>query len=252
MRTDWRIGGNVGFGQMTPAMLASFGADYLPGRPEFPNLPIMIYGASSGGDQSVITAYDYPQQVIAAAPEHSRHFLRSRGPYIDPPYPPSILEVPIYFRRGEWDWGRFDEGYRDKLLPTMAQGPHQWMFNLDARQVHALETYATEETIPYFQWMMELRYDYQAGVAGKDPALGPVNLIPLTPANGWLGEHNFGAAQNNLGDGLPNFAKDWESADPHLAPYALFERDETDKRFHSWMPDARVAAPSVTVWASAR
>jgi hypothetical protein len=234
--------GSVGFGQMTPTLLASFGADYLPARPEFPNLPIMIYGASSGGDQSVITAYDYPQRVIAAAPEHSRHFLRSRGPFVDPPYPVSILGVPIYFRWGEWDWNRFDEGYRDKLLPTMAQGPHQWMFAYEARLVHALETYATEETLPYFHWMMEHRYDYQPGVVGKDPALGPVNLIPLTTEHGWLGEQNFGPSQNALGAGVVNFAKDWESADPHLAPFGQFEREESDKRFHSWMPDPRVAA----------
>ena len=229
----------------TTTILAQFAADYFPGRPEFPNLPIMVYGGSSGGDHAFIAAYDYSSQVIAAAPEHSRNFLRSRGPYVDPPYPARILDVPMYFRWGEWDWERFTDGYGYKLLPTMAQGPHHWMFVYESRLVHALETYATEETIPFFHWIMEHRYDYQQGVAGKDPALGPVNLIALTTTNGWAGEHNLGQIQTVLGgnpSALPNFALDWETADPHTAPYNQFERKEADKRFHSWMPDARVAA----------
>lgn len=229
----------------TTNILAQIGADYFPGRPEFPNLPVMVYGGSSGGDHAFIAAYDYASQIIAAAPEHSRQFLRSRGPFVDPPYDPHILDIPMYFRWGEWDWSRFTDGYGDKLQPTMAQGPHHWMFVYESRLVHALETYATEETIPFFHWIMEHRYDYQEGVAGKDPALGPVTLTALTTTNGWLGEHNLGNRQtlfDNTPPALPNFALDWETADPHMAPYNEFEREEADKRYHSWMPDARVAA----------
>ena len=39
---------------------------------------------------------------------------------------------------------------------------------------------------------------------------------------------------------MPNFMKDWESADPYYAPYASFER--SDKSVHSWLANASVGA----------
>jgi len=108
-----------------------------------------------------------------------------------------------------------------------------------------------EEAMGYFGLMLPLRYDYQEGVIGKDPSLGPVDLIHIPFTNGYLGEHIIGGIQtegdddsSTLDDNYANLMKDWESADPYVAPYSSFER--SDLKNHSWMPNETIAA----FWAS--
>ena len=202
--------------------------------PELAHIPVLSFGPSAGGSSASYFAWQAPLRTIAFVVEHTRFYLENPSA--------ATKDVPGYFRWGEWDNTRFDEGYwsiEDAAIFPMIQAGAQWMGLIEARQVHATQMYAIEEAMGFFSLMLPLRYDYQAGVAGKDPKLGAVTLTSLVRTNGWLGEHNLGAIQTATGR-MPNLMRDWESRDPHYAPVASFER--TDKTNHSWMANAALGA----------
>jgi predicted acyl esterase/pimeloyl-ACP methyl ester carboxylesterase len=246
--------------------LAAFAGDNLGGTtyPELQNVPVLVFGHSAGGSSTTADAWNHPERCIAFVVEHTRIFLDVH----DFANPAAAKAVPGYFRWGEWDHVRFWEGYQTGMggdevsteVPTsakvsihamIAQGA-QWMTAYEHRQEHATQRHAIEEAMGFFGLMLPLRYDYQEGVSGKDPKLGPVNLMPINREDGWMGEHNFGAIQTRVvlnefdeidpaATHYSNFLMDWESAGPHVAPFAEFERQNKDEG-HSWMADGDVAA----------
>ena len=234
--------------------LAAYAGDSLGGitYAELQHVPVCVFGESAGGSATTNIVYDTPERVIAFVVEHTRFF----SDVDQATNPAAVKAVPGYYRWGEWDHSRFQYGYQtagygsvDGLDDTSAKNAihsmiargAQWMTAIEHRQVHATKRYAFEETMGFFGLMLPLRYDYQQGVAGKDPKLGAVTLTPIARENGYLGEHRFGAIQSKvtietytdpvvsygiLPDDTyyPNFLKDWESRDPYYAPFADFTR----------------------------
>lgn len=201
---------------------------------ELEDVPVMVFGESAGGSSSSYFAWDAPDRTICFVVEHTRFFNENPSA--------ATLAVPGYFRWGEFDFARFDEGYYSRApaaIKPMLQAGAQWMCVAEARQQHASKRYAIEEAMGFFSLMLPLRYDYQEGVAGKDPSLGSVGLTPIARADGYLGEHNYGDVITTTNT-LANLHKDWESRDPYYAPYDEFERN--DKEEHSWMASKAVAA----------
>lgn len=265
------IGNDDGYSTGSLSALTSFAGDDLGGitYSELAYVPVCVFGESAGGTATMSIVYNNPERVIAFAVEHTRFF----SDVDDAANTPAVKAVPGYYRWGEWDHGRFNEGYlsagggdvdgidgtsaKTAIHSMLARGA-QWMTVIEHRQVHATKRYAFEETMGFFGLMLPLRYDYQQGVAGKDPKLGPVTLTPIAREDGYLGEHRYGAIQSKitietytdpvLSYGIdadntyyPNFFKDWESRDPYYAPFADFTRIHKDEG-HSWMANADVAA----------
>lgn len=208
--------------------------------PELDHVPILAFGESAGGSGAYYTAMDHPERTIAFAVEHTRFFSDVHE------YDPIAKTVPGYFRWGEWDNERFNQGYysyeEHSILPMIQSGA-QWMTLVESRQTHASRMYALEEAMGFFSLVLPLRYEYEAGVAGKDPKLGPVTLTTIAWTNGYFGEHNLGHVQTDDGN-YANFMKDWESRDPYFASHDEFERH--DKTNHSWIASASLGA----FWAS--
>ena len=139
---------------------------------ELANVPVLAFGESAGGTSASEMAYFYPERTIAYVVEHTRFFSRLS----DALDAEGAKKVPGYFR-----WGRVEitsaskDGYHiqsgavldDKLLNGA-----EVMGVLEARQYHGTKRYAFEEAMGFFALMLPLRYDYQEGVAGKDPVLG--------------------------------------------------------------------------------
>lgn len=209
---------------------------------ELANAPVLAYGESAGGSSAFNMAYDFPERTIAFVVEHTRFFSQLS----DASDPEAVKKVPGYFRWGEWDNERLEQGYQTlapaSILPMIQSGA-QWMCAFEHRQTHATRIYDVEEAMGYFGLILPLRYDYQEGVAGQDPALGAVTLTEIPASSGYLGEHRLGAVQTtpNASDKpYTNLLKDWDSRDPYYAPYNSFER--SDLQNHSWMPNASIAA----------
>jgi hypothetical protein len=258
------LGNDSAYSTGSLAALADYADDDLGGitYPELANAPVFVFGESAGGSSTTGIVYANPERVMAFVVEHTRFFMDVD----EAADPAAVKSVPGYFRWGEWDHSRFNEGYlsaggqevspglksaKAAIHSMIARGA-QWMTAIEHRQDHATKRYAFEEAMGFFGLMLPLRYDYQAGVAGKDPKLGAVNLIPIAREDGYLGEHLFGAIQSKVtlnefneidsaNSFYPNFLKDWESRDPYVAPFSEFTRLNKDEG-HSWMANADVAA----------
>ncbi len=212
--------------------------------PELEYVPLLTYGESAGGSSAFSLAYDVPDRVISFVVESTRFF----SDVDEASDPAAVKAVPGYFRWGEWDKDRWDQGYHaygEASIRSMIERGALWMCAVEARQTHATKRHAFEEAIGFFSLMLPLRYDYQTGVAGKDPKLGPVNLIALDPNTGLRGEHGLAVVQTDGPDPLDydddnyvNFLKDWQSSDPYFGPAADFDRSEGT---HSWIANTDLA-----------
>lgn len=250
------IGGNFFDADDVLGCLNSYASDNLDGTTyaELQNAPIFIYGESYGGAVSIEMPCVYPERVAAFVVEHSRNIFPIDAYTTDPATLEALQKVPGYYRYGEFDSERFADSYhlysgsihKDKRPHGM-----QIMALIEPRQVHANKRYAFEEAMGYFGLIYSMRYDYQEGVAGKDPSLGPVTLTELPYTEGYYGEHIIGGIQTDgedpgseVDDNYPNLMMDWEAKDPKIIPYADFDREnEVD---HSWIPNPTLGA----FWAS--
>ncbi len=212
--------------------------------PELEYVPLLTYGESAGGSSAYNLAFDAPERVIAFVVESTRFF----ADVDEATAPAAVKAVPGYFRWGEWDKERWDQGYHsygEASIRSMIERGALWMCSVEARQTHATKRHAFEEAIGFFSLMLPLRYDYQAGVAGNDPTLGAVNLIALDTNSGLRGEHGLAIVQTDGPDPLDydddnyvNFLKDWQSSDPYFASAANFDRNEGT---HSWIANTDLA-----------
>ncbi len=89
-----------------------------------------------------------------------------------------------------------------------------------------------EQKMFFYDKFVELRADYQPGVAGRDPLLGQMVAQPIDYSRGFLGEARFGTE-------FFNYAT-WEA---HTIPVRDYNKiTNKDDMSSSWLPDAATAA----------
>ncbi len=233
---------SVGYPGADPAQTASdlatfAGAAYV-NNAALTYAPLIVQGGSYGCSTAMSVASDYATRVIALYGYH-------KGSASYPEFPHS---VPAHISFGEMDSGYSDYNtnyHWQALAGWQAQGGAPRSFQFDRESAHTEIVDRPSHFQLFVESMITLRYPYQQGVSGRDPALGFVTLTPVNLANGWRGEHLFtpsNPAAAAVWDGIPyaQRAKDWDSPNLAIAPAALFDRENA--YMHSWFPDAKLAA----------
>lgn len=199
--------------------------------------PLLVQGGSYGCSTAMAVASDYPTRTIAVYGYH-------KGSASYPVFPHS---VPGHVSFGEMDssYSDFNTTYHwQALAGWQAQGGAPRSFQFDRESAHTEIVDRPSHFQLFAESMIALRFPYQQGVSGKDPALGLVTLTAVNLANGWRGEHLFtpsNPAAATAGT-LPyaQRAKDWDSPNLAISPAASFDRE--NPYMHSWFPDANLAA----------
>lgn len=200
--------------------------------------PLIVQGGSYGCSTAMTVATDYPTRVIALYGYH-------KGSASMPDFPHS---VPAHISFGEMDSGYSDyntNAHWQYLAGWQAQGGAPRSFQFDRESAHTEIVDRPSHLQLFAESMISLRYPYQQGVNGKDPAVGSVSLTPVNLANGWRGEHLFtpsNPAAAAVWNGVPyaQRAKDWDSPNLAISPAASFDRENA--HMHSWFPDGKLAA----------
>jgi len=207
------------------------------GHPEVQYAPLCARGFSRGGGLAANVAKAYPARTVA---------FFSRGWALADAVPSAAnAAVPGWFDTGNQD------GYAGNVRTSFERGRAVgalWCYGNLAGTGHQ-ETGSAELAREFFEACIALRYDYQQGVAGKDPVLGAVTLTALNEASGWVGEHLYGRNRGTWSSiysaQMPNWHRDFETRNPFVCPLSSFDRTDTGSslyyRQHSWLPNERIA-----------
>lgn len=233
---------SVGYAGSDPAEtasdLATFAGASYANNAALIYAPLIVQGGSYGCSTAMAVATAYATRVVALYGYH-------KGSASMPEFPHS---VPAHISFGEMDSGYSDynsNAHWQYLAGWQAQGGAPRSFQFDRESAHTEIVDRPSHFQLFAESMIALRYAYQQGVIGKDPALGAVNLSAVNLANGWRGEHLFtpsNPAAAAVWDGTPyaQRAKDWDSPNLAISPAATFDRENAT--MHSWFPDAKLAA----------
>lgn len=231
---------SVGYAGSAPAETASdlatlAGASYV-NNPALIYAPLIVQGGSYGCSTSMAVATDYSTRTIALYGYH-------KGSASSPSFPHS---VPAHISFGEMDSGYSDYNtnyHWQYLAGWQAQGGAPRSFQFDRESAHTEIVDRSSHFQLFVESMIALRYPYQQGVTGRDPAIGAVVLTAANLANGWRGEHLLTPSQPAAAAAmtLPYAlrSKDWDSPNLAIAPAAQFDR--ANPYMHSWFPDAKLA-----------
>lgn len=176
------------------------------GHPEIARAPLLPIGHSNGG----ITSYD----LNAALPERVLATELSKAGNVVPLPSLAALRTPAILIAGEVDTPNRIADIRARFFDNRPRGA-LWAW-AEEEGVDHTQLNGPEIAWPFAEMMARARYP-----AGASPVNGPVPLLALNEADGWLTDPN--SYKTGLAD---------------IAPYASYAKDKSTA---GWLPNRRAA-----------
>jgi hypothetical protein len=178
-------------------------------HPELEHAPLLLEGFSNGGYFSLTFSQFAPERVIA--------FCLNKSGFAKATLDPPFLAVP-----GMLFWGveEPETGVQTVVADLVRQGRAQHALWAELREWGvAHEDGAVEAAFaPFFAEMVAARYP-----ASADPSQGPVALLALSEASGWLADPGEDSVRSDV---------------PTIAPFSMYPGDQASA---SWLPSEGLA-----------
>ncbi len=173
-------------------------------HPELANIPMCGVGMSAGAGMCVSFAAEIPERFIALGP-----VCLEVGPRNEESY-----RIPIMTIFGERDGRQFEK--LAKRLPQGRTDGAEFAIAVQWRRRHEFGQ-ANNLLFPFFDHVIKLRYPKDA-----DPSNGPVKLLDIPHAEGWLGAPNT-----------------WRTPSATIDSFKKYKRNRAKA---CWLPDQYIAS----------